>query len=121
MVSATESPATLRVSFTYDTGLTSQFEVVCFVRPCFEGLDILYSHHLQRFRSVPRGPWQDEASMVMQLTPNLIGLIQQGVMLELFSKFGSRVRNVDEVAPDTSRSGDTAAKIAEIEGKRKKI
>jgi hypothetical protein len=120
MVSATESPTTLRVSFTYDTGLTSQFEVVCFVRPCFEGLDILYSHHLQRFRSVPRGPWQDEASMVMQLTPNLIGLIQQGVMLELFSRFGSRVRAMDDAAPETKR-GDTAARITEIEGKRKKL
>ncbi len=119
MVSATDSPSTLRVSFTYDEGLTSQFEVVCLVRPCFEGIDILYSHHLQRFRSVPRGPWQDERSIVMQLTPSLVGLIQQGIMLELFGRFGSRVRAMDDVAPDTPH-GDTAAKLTEMEGKRKK-
>lgn len=118
MVSATATPATLRVSFTYDESHTSQFEIVCLVRPCFEGINILYSHHLQRFRNVSKGPWIDEKTMVFQLTPVLIGLIQQGVMLELFGKFGSKVQSLDDVSP-LADSGNTRERLLELDGKRK--
>jgi hypothetical protein len=120
MVTATASPSTLRVSFTYDEGHTSQFEVVCLVRPCFEGIDILYSHHLQRFRNVARGPWVDEKVIVMQLTPSLIGLVQQGIMLELFSKFGSKIRSLEEASPQATH-GNTRERLDELEGRRKSL
>lgn len=114
MVSATESPQTFRVSFAFDETPTSQLEIVCFVRPHFEGIEILYSHHIRRWRDASRGPWQEQGTVrLTPLTTQLVGIIRAGVMAELFDKFIIHVRDIESAVP----FGDTTRRVLDIEGK----
>ncbi len=117
MVSATESPNTYLVTFTYDETTTTQQEVVCYVRPSFEGIEILYSHHIRRFREVSRGPWEDEGSVKLPLNVQLTSLIRAGVMLELFERLVISIRDVESAMG----FNDTTRRVQDLEGKLRKL
>lgn len=85
MVSATEVPNILRVTFTIDIGDQRQSEVVCFCRPDELRLIIYYSHHIWRHRPTPTSEWENESAMRAPFTPQLESEIRIRVPYELWS------------------------------------
>lgn len=94
MVTSTAKPGVLRVSFLQEETEKAQNEVVCFVRPCVSGVEINYSHHIFRHRVASKGPWDGETHGRSPLTTALICVVENGVMLELWSAFGTKVRTL---------------------------
>lgn len=105
MISATDTPNILRVSFPVEVSDSRQMEVVCFVRAESSGIGIYYSHHQWRRRATPGGVWEDENSMRLSMTPQLETQILASVPNEIWSAFARTVR----VLP-----GDVGAKISMI-------
>jgi hypothetical protein len=94
-VSITKDPNILRVSFPVEgEGPSDRFnaEIVCFLRISEGGLETNYSHHLIRSREAPSGPYTQETTRRMSLTPTLKAVISLGAMHELWSTFPQTIR-----------------------------
>lgn len=109
LVSPTESPNVVRVSFPIAFGDLRQGEVVCFLRVNSREslrLDVFYSHHLWRRRATPASQWEDEGTMSMPMSPQLEAQISINVQNELWSMF---VKDIRVLPGDATR--DTIATI----------
>ena len=95
-ISPTSEKDTLRVSFSPQGEGESphryESEIVCFLRVTDAGLDIAYSHHVYHTREATVGPFTNETSRRMPLTPALIAVIEQGVFYEFWASFNRGVR-----------------------------
>lgn len=98
-VSATNVPDMLRVAYSCKISDKSEYEVVCYVRPIDTGVEINYSHHIQRTRYAATSPWM-ENSTKLDLTPPLLGQIELCVMLEIWGRFERKVQPMsDRIEP----------------------
>lgn len=103
-VTATQIPNVLRASFIeshdkHKNGSETQTEIVCFVRPNHEGIEINYAYHIRRAREISGDPWDERRSRI-PLNPALIHVIQSNIMLELWSLFSKSVVNLSDDLKD---------------------
>ena len=100
MVSATNDPKTVRVSFFCQESDTSKSEVICNARCTEMGkIDVEYLYHEQQVRTIAGGPWDRPQEMKMAPSPALMAEIELGVMYALWSAFRGTIRlgsNVSE-------------------------
>ena len=89
MVTATERPDVLRVSFFTESIETAQTEIVCLVEATDRGeMQIHYDHHVSRLRPTGKGDWEPESVVQHHvLSLALEAVIRTHVMYELFSSF----------------------------------
>lgn len=92
MVTATQDPYTLRVSFFLQESPLTRSEIVCDVKAVEDGIDIEYLYHDQQQRAIAGSNWSAPQEAQMQLTPILIAQIEAGVMSELWNTFRHKVR-----------------------------
>ena len=92
MVTATQDPYTLRVSFFCHETPLSRSDIVCNVRAAEDGLEIEYLYHDQQMRAISGSAWQPPQEAQMKLTPILMAEIEIGVMRELWATFKRRIR-----------------------------
>ena len=95
-VSATSEKNTLRVSFSPEgesqVPHRYEAEVICFLTVTDAGLEITYSHHIFHTRDTTIGPFAEEVTRRMPLTPALIAVLEHGVFYEFWSTFTRSVR-----------------------------
>lgn len=89
MVTATDKPDVLRVSFFEEETDKNRYEVVCLVEATNHGeLKITYQHHAMQSRPTGSGSWEPEQILRHgKMTPALSAAIRSHVMYELFSTF----------------------------------
>lgn len=89
MVTATDRPDVMRVSFLDWETTKQRTEVVCLVEADPHGqLKIIYQHHTEQSRPTGKGGWEPKSEIRHQsLSPALESSIRTHVMYELFSTF----------------------------------
>lgn len=92
MVTATEDPYTLRVSFFLQESPLTRSEIVCNAYATDDGIDVEYLYHDQQMRTIAGSTWNAPQESQMRLTPILIAQIEAGVMAELWNAFRRKVR-----------------------------
>lgn len=92
MVTATQDPYTLRVSFHCRESELARAEIVCQVRAVEDGIDVDYLYHERQTRPLAGGTWGPPYEIQLELTPGLIGEIEAGVMYELWRTFRRKIR-----------------------------
>ena len=101
MVTATQDPYTLRVSFFTQESDTARADIVCNVRAVEDGIDVEYLYHERQTRPMSGSTWQPPYETQLELTPGLISEIESGVMYELWKAFRRKIR-VMELPSDGS-------------------
>lgn len=92
LVTATEDPYTLRVSFFLQESPLTRSEIVCNAYATDDGIDVEYLYHDQQMRTIAGSTWNAPQESQMRLTPILIAQIEAGVMAELWNAFRRKVR-----------------------------
>jgi hypothetical protein len=89
MVSATDQPHVLRVSFFEEDTPESRAMVVCNVTAIPGGqLEITYLHHTNQARPTAKGNWESRNTFQLHtITPAFEAAVRTHVMYELFSTF----------------------------------
>ena len=89
MVSATDRPNVLRVTFYEEDTPQSRTMIVCLVEATDMGkMKITYQHHVQQSRPTGKGNWENKSTFRMHtLAPALAAAFRTNVMYELFSTF----------------------------------
>jgi hypothetical protein len=89
MVSSTDRPDILRVSFVDWETPKQRTEIVCTVEADSYGeLKIVYHHHTEQSRPTAKGSWEPASTIRHQsLTPAMESSIRTHVMYQLFSVF----------------------------------
>jgi hypothetical protein len=91
MVTATDRPDVLRVSFYEENTENHRTEVVCLVTANDHGnLEIVYQHHTNQARPTGKGNWEQKTELRHHaLSLALESSIRVHVMYELFSTFAN--------------------------------
>lgn len=92
LVTATQDPLVLRVSFPCRETPLSRSDIICNVRAVDDGIEVEYLYHDQQVRTMAGGTWGAPQEAQMKLGSALISEIETGVMYELWEAFKRRVR-----------------------------
>jgi len=105
LVSATNDPRTLRVSFFCRESDTSKSEVICNAHCTEMGkIEVEYLYHEQQIRTMSGGTWAHPQEIKMAPTAGLMAEIELGVMYELWTAFRGPIKLGSNV-PEREREG----------------
>jgi len=89
MVTATDNPDVLRVSFFEEYSDTRKTEIVCLIEATDDGmLKIKYEHHVFQDRVTGKGTWDQPRVLKMHvLDGGVVASIRANIMYQLFHAF----------------------------------